>query len=69
MKKTHIDIGARNVEIDVRQWQIAESLGYDDSHFSRILRGRVDTPDGFEDRVNAALDKLARAEEAVQEAS
>ena len=68
MKKIHSGIKARIMEIGIRQEQVAGAVGYSTSQFSRILRGRERTPDGFEGVVHSAMDRLERAEQAAQEA-
>ena len=52
----------------VSQEQVARAVGMDPSPFSRVLRGRQNPPEGFIERVNAALDRLERAEAAAEEA-
>ena len=68
MKQLHIDLRARMVQTCILQQDVADEMGYDHGYLSRIMHGRVNTPDGFEERANIALDKLARAEQAAQEA-
>ena len=43
-------------------------MGIEPTLFSRILRGIRPMPEGFEERVHAALDRLEAAEKAAQEA-
>lgn len=68
MRKIHTEIKGRVMLAGFRQEELAEKTGYNTATFSRILRGRVDTPADFEDRVGAALDLMERAERAAHEA-
>ena len=52
----------------VTQERVAVALGIDPAQMSRILRGLRPMPDGFEERVLAALKRLAAAEQAAEEA-
>lgn len=52
----------------LRQGAVADLMGMAEATFSSILHGRIPKPDGFEERVMAAVDRLAKAEEAAEEA-
>ena len=52
----------------VTQEAIAAEAGYDQTAFSRILRGLRKPPPDFEDRVYEAIDALECAEMAAEEA-
>ncbi len=62
------EIKLRIFQLDIRQEQVAEAAGYEATLFSRYLKGRRPPPPGFFEKVNAALDRLERAEKAAQEA-
>ena len=50
------------------QEEVAQAAGYDPSLFNRYLNGRRPAPPDFEKCVNAALDRLEKAEKAAQKA-
>ena len=52
----------------VKQRDLAKLAGYSETMFSLYLNGLRPAPPDFENRVNAALDKLVRAEKAAQKA-
>ena len=52
----------------IRKADLARLLFLDPSAFSAILTGRRTPPPDFQKKVNAALDKLERAEKAGQKA-
>ena len=62
------EIKLRIFQLDIRQEQVAEAAGYESTLFSRYLKGRRPPPPDFFEKVNAALDRLERAEKAAQEA-
>ncbi len=47
---------------------VARAAGIHPSQFSRYLNGIIEPPPDFENRVNAALDKLGRAKKAARKA-
>ncbi|WP_425153930.1 helix-turn-helix domain-containing protein [Candidatus Palauibacter sp.] len=61
-------IRTRIFELGITQERVARTVGYDPSLFSRILNGLRPTPDGFEERVHATLDRLEAAERAAEKA-
>ena len=61
-------IRGRIAELGVRKADVAHSLGIDPTLLSAILHRRRPPPPGFFEKVNAALDRLERAEKAGQEA-
>ena len=54
----------RVTKASITQERFALSLGYDPTLLSRIIRGLRPAPEGFEARVNNALDRLEAAERA-----
>ncbi len=54
--------------LGISQERVAQAAGYDPTLFSRYLRGLRPPPPDFFEKVNAALDRLERAEKAAQEA-
>ena len=61
-------IRTRIFQLGISQERVALAAGYDPTLFSRILNGIRPTPPGFEERVNATLDRLEAAEKAATEA-
>ena len=59
---------ARIAEVGIRRQDIAVQLGYSESLFSLYINGRRPAPEGFEGRVQAALDLLEQADRAAKEA-
>ena len=64
MDDVHIRLKASLFKAGVAQMDVAEILDMDPALFSRILRGLRPMPDGFEERVLAAIDLLEKAEQA-----
>ena len=63
------DLAALRGEIAARQISkraIAAYLGVSESLFSLFTHGRRQAPDGFEERVLAAIDLLEKAEQAAE---
>lgn len=58
----------RIFESPISQERVAEELGIDPAPFSRILRGLRPAPEGFAERIEAALDRLEAAERAAEAA-
>ena len=62
------DIAQRIALSGLTQDAVAAQAGIHPSALSRVLRGLRPPPQGFEKRVNAALDVLEAAERAAEEA-
>ena len=58
----------RLAELGVTQQDLADLLGINPTLLNHILKGRRPPPPDFFEKVNAALDRLERAEKAGQEA-
>ena len=58
----------RMAEVGIRRQDIAAQLGYGESLFSLYINSRRPAPEGFEERVQAALDLLEQADRAAKEA-
>lgn len=52
----------------VTQEQVAEVLGIERTVFSRTLRGLRNMPQGFEEKVNRAIELVAKADQAAEDA-
>ena len=61
-------IRTRIFQLGISQERVARAAGYDPSLFSRILNGLRRTPEEFEERIHATLDRLEAAERAADEA-
>ena len=61
-------IRGRLAQIGITQQALALAMGYERSAITRYLTGVRPMPEGFEERVHAALDRLEAAEKAAQEA-
>ena len=66
--RTYPKLIGRIAEIGVVQADVAVHLGIHPTLLNAMLRGRRPMPEGFEERVNATLDRLEAAEKAAQEA-
>ena len=58
----------RIAEVGVKHHVVASEMGMHYTQLSRILNERQAMPDGFEERLNSALDRLEAAERAAAEA-
>ena len=61
-------IRGRLAELRITQQELADQLGMGPTLINHILQGRRIPPPDFEARVNAALDRLEKAEQAADEA-
>ena len=61
-------IRGRIAEVGCRQADIAQAIGINETLLNTYLRGRRPMPEGFEERVHTALDRLEAAEQAAEEA-
>ncbi len=66
--KDMLEIRGRIAGIGLRHADVAKQMGMHESLLSAILRGRRSMPDGFKERIQAALDRLEQAEQAAREA-
>ena len=66
--RTYPKLIGRIAEIGVVQADVAVHLGIHPTLLNAMLRGRRSMPEGFEERVHAALDRLEAAEKAAEEA-
>ena len=55
-------------ELGFTQERVARAMGIHEATLSRYLRGLRRVPKGFEERVNATLELMERAEQAADEA-
>ena len=62
------EIKARMASLGLSQERFARILGIHPSLLTRYFRGDRPPPPDFSEKVNAALDRLERAEKAAQEA-
>ena len=68
MDTIHVRIKSKIFKAGATQAQVAHVLGVDPSLFSRIVKGFRPMPADFEKCVDAALDRLERAEKAGRKA-
>ena len=69
MKQIHVsDLRARIARLGVRSIDVAVQLQMHPTRLSAILNERIEPPPDFEAKVNAALDRLEKAEKAAQKA-
>lgn len=68
MKKWHGELKDRIQRRRFLQEDVAQACGFNESYFSRALRGRVETADDFAEKVSATLDRMEQAERAADAA-
>ena len=68
MTGSHSHIRGRIAEVGITQHDLADAIGIHATLLNHILKGRRPPPPDFFEKVNAALDRLERAEKAAQAA-
>ena len=64
----HKTLIGRMAALGVPQADVAVYMDIHPTQLNAILRGRRQTPEGFEEKAHAVLDRLERAEAAAEEA-